>query len=161
MRLESPEENPEERTGFKHPNLLAWAQQDRPRLTVAAMTMLRAYCAAGRPNMKLTPWGSFEGWSDLVRQTIVWAGLPDPGATRQELAEQADVESAALAQLIDGWAKIDPDGDGLAIASVLDAIADHEKHVATMPEDYQQVRDAINELVPQSVIVMTPEPDFL
>ena len=91
MRLESPEENPEERTGSRHPDLLAWVRQERPRLTVAAMTILRGYCVAGRPDMGLTPWRSFEGWSDLVRQSIVWCGLPDPGETRQELAGQAGV----------------------------------------------------------------------
>ncbi len=149
VRLESPEESPEERTGFRQPDLLAWVRQERPRLTVAAMTVLRGYCAAGRPSMGLTPWGSFEGWSDLVRQSIVWCGLPDPGETRQELAGQADVEAVSLAQLIDGWAKIDPNGIGMTIASVMDTIADFQKNfTATMPEEYQQVRDAINELVP-------------
>ena len=57
------------------------------------MTILQGYCVAGRPSTGLTPWGSFEGWSALVRQSIVWCGLPDPGDTRQELAGQADVEA--------------------------------------------------------------------
>lgn len=29
--------------------------------------MLRAYCAAGNPPIGFKTWGSFEGWSDLVR----------------------------------------------------------------------------------------------
>ena len=37
-----------------------------------------------------TPFGSFEGWSHLVREAIVWAGQPDPCSTRAKLAESSD-----------------------------------------------------------------------
>src|SRR5262249_14668759 len=60
-RLESPEERPEERSEFQHPNLLAWVGANRGRLLAAALTILRAYCAAGRPDLGLPAWGSFEG----------------------------------------------------------------------------------------------------
>ena len=50
--------------------------------------------------------------------------------------------------MIDGWARIDPDGYGMTVAAVVDAVNDYQSHhTETMPEDYQQVRDAINELV--------------
>ena len=62
--------------------------------------------------MNVRPWGSFEAWTDLVRHAVVWAGLPDPGATRKELTTQADREAAALRQLMAGWEEIDPDGQG-------------------------------------------------
>jgi hypothetical protein len=148
-RLESIEENPEERSGFVHADLVSWVTQERPRLTAAALTILAGYCAAGYPDMDLKPWGSFENWSALVRSAVAWCGLPDPGETRRELAEQADTEIAALAQLIDGWATVDPAADGMTVASVVDAINDYQKnHLATMPEEFQQLRDAISELVP-------------
>ena len=99
------------------PTCSRWVRQERPRLAVAAVTIPAAYCAAGRPYMNLKPWGSFEAWSDLVRQAIVWTGLPDPGATRKELTTQADREAAALRQLIAGWQEIDPDGAGMTVAA--------------------------------------------
>ena len=141
IRLESPEENPEEREGFHHPDLLRWVRQERPRLAVAAVTILSAYCAAGRPNMGVRPWGSFEAWSDLVRQAIVWAGLPDPGATRKELTSQADREAAALRQLIAGWQEIDPDGAGMTVSQVL-------KTLSESPHNYDGLRTALQELAP-------------
>lgn len=140
VRLESPQEKPEERTGFRHPSLLAWVEQQRPRLAVAAVTILRAYCAAGRPDMKLTPWGSFEAWSDLVRQAIAWIGYPDPGETRQELASQADREASALRLLIDGLAEADPAGDGMSTSAILRAITER-------PDELEALRSAITELV--------------
>ena len=148
VRIESAEEKPEERQDFRHPNLLAWIGQERARLVTAALTILAGYHTAGRPELGLRAWGSFEAWSALIRSAIVWAGLPDPGETRQELAEQANSEVAALRLLIEGWAKIDPEGLGLRVADVIDAIADSQKHTVTMPEGYDAVRSAIVELCP-------------
>ncbi|MCX7428871.1 MAG: hypothetical protein NTW96_25000, partial [Planctomycetia bacterium] len=141
VRLESPEEMPEERTGFHHPDLLAWVRHERPRLAAAAVTLLAAYCAAGRPDMKLKPWGSFEGWSDLVRQAVVWAGMADPGESRRELASVADREAVALRQLLESWHELDPHGQGVTLADVIRELADR-------PNDYEAVRAALFELAP-------------
>ena len=141
VRLESPEENPEERSGFRHADLLAWVRQERPRLTAAAVTILAGYCAAGRPGQGLTPWGSFEGWSDLVRSAVVWAGLADPGESRTDLASTADREAVALRQLLEGWADVDPYGHGMTIADVLRQLNEH-------PSDYDVLRAALHELAP-------------
>ncbi len=139
IRLDSPEENPEERSAFHHPKLLLWVRQERPRLAAAAVTILAAYSAAGRPVMGLTPWGSFEAWSDLVRQAIVWSGMPDPGTTRGELSTQADREAVALRQLIAGWSEIDPSGTGMTVATAL-------KTLIERPNQYEGLRAALWEL---------------
>jgi phage/plasmid primase-like uncharacterized protein len=141
IRLESPEENPEERADFHHSDLLAWVHQERPKLTAAAVTILAAYCAAGRPDMRLMPWGSFEAWSALVRQAIVWAGLPDPGSTRTELTSQADREAVALRQLVAGWEEVDASGKGMTVAAALRELAEY-------PMLYDTLRDALHELAP-------------
>ncbi len=52
-------------------------------------------------------WGGFEGWSNLVRNALVWAGLPDPGETRELLVAQADEETVLLRQLLDAWSELD------------------------------------------------------
>lgn len=148
IRLESPVENPENRTGFLHPNLLEWVQDNRPRLAVAAVTILAAYCQAGRPNMSLPTWGSYEAWTAIVRSAIVWTGQPDPAATRQQLSSQADIEIRAFRQLIAGWELLDPEGYGLTTSSVLKAIQ-HADDMDIEPE-YRMVRDALQELLPTS-----------
>jgi len=80
-------ERPEERTGFTHSPLLPWVKQEHPRLLAAALTILKAYCAADCPKQGITPFGSFEPWSDLVRSGFelvrhlgaeeAWPGLAD------------------------------------------------------------------------------------
>jgi hypothetical protein len=119
IRLESQEENPEERTGFTHPNLLAWVRAERGRLASAAVTILRAWHVAGRPDMKLPPWGSFDSWSGIVRNAVVWCGLPDPGATRQEVQRESDREAMLLRQLLNAWIDADPHAKGLTVVDAM------------------------------------------
>ena len=151
IRLDSRLENPEERDGFKHPNLKAYVRQHRPKLLADALTILAAFCRAGRPQQKLPTWGSFEGWSDLVRQAVVWCGQGDPGATRTELVEQSDREAIALRELLAGWDELDPDCFGLTTAEILTRLIQH-------PERYEQVRNAVLELCPPQAGHPLPSP---
>ena len=50
---------------------------DRGKYIVAALTICRAYCVAGRPN-RAPKLASFEGWSDTVRSALMWLGKKDP-----------------------------------------------------------------------------------
>jgi hypothetical protein len=139
VRLATELERPEERSGFRHPDVLAWARENRPRLVRAALTALRAYCAAGRPDQNLKDWGSFSGWSRLIRHAIVWAGQPDPGLTREELASAADTESELLDQLIAGWKQLDVFGDGLTVRDAL-------RRVEGAPHELSVLKDALENL---------------
>ena len=49
MRLDATTERPWQRTGFRHPDLLAWTLANRPALVAAVLTMDRAWIDAGRP----------------------------------------------------------------------------------------------------------------
>jgi putative DNA primase/helicase len=103
IALDPQMEKPEERSGFTHPDLEAWIMEERPRLVICALTILRAYCVAGRPAQSLTPYGSFQPWSDLIRSAIVWLGEADPCEGRQDLAAQTDETYEHLATLLGAW----------------------------------------------------------
>ena len=96
-------EHPEERSGFAHPDLRAYVVRQRPQLVVAALTLLRAYCLEGRPAQGLTPYGSFEEWSDLIRSALVWAGAADPCLGRVGLQATSDDVYEGLAELLEAW----------------------------------------------------------
>ncbi len=119
IRLESPLENPEDRSGFKHADIRKHVRQNRPALLAAALTILRGYVVAGRPNQGLKSWGSFEGWSDLVRNSIVWCGQADPGETRTELRSTSDSEAGALRQMLVAVQLVDQDNHGLRTSDML------------------------------------------
>jgi hypothetical protein len=144
IRFESPEEHPERRQGFHHPNLLAWVGEHRARLLVAALTILRGYCAAGRPDIGLPAWGSYEGWSALVRNAVVWVRMPDPGETRLLLQEQADVVAESMSALLQCWEQMDPDGRGFTAAEVIQICKDPPAGLAGLSTD---LRDALESLL--------------
>jgi hypothetical protein len=102
IRLESRLENPEERTGFAHPNLLAWIDTHRRRLVGSALTLLRAFVVAGRPLMGLPLWGSFEDWTRLVPACLVWAGLPSPMAVRATAVGGVSSDRGNLLAILSG-----------------------------------------------------------
>jgi len=145
IRLECSNERPEQRSDFRHANLLAWVAHDRVRLLTAALTILRAYCAAGRPDMALTPWGSFEAWSHLIRGSVVWVGMADPGATRVLLQEKSDEGVQDMAIILDCWERMDPQRHGLTAAGVLDQLFRLES--APTPEYFPEFRAAIDGLI--------------
>jgi hypothetical protein len=141
IRLLSPDEHPEQREGFRHPDLLAWVRQERGRLVAAALTILAGYIRAGRPDQRIKPWGSFEGWSRLVRSAVVWAGLPDPRTACTEFISRADTEAAALGAMLEAWPEVDPTREGMTVGKLLTLLK-------KCPDDFPRTREALTEFCP-------------
>jgi hypothetical protein len=94
-RLDAKVERPEERQ-FRIADLKQYVTQHRRKLVAAAITILRAYFAAGKPTESLNPWGGFDQWSATIRAPLVWLGMADPCTTRQHVIEDdPDREQAA------------------------------------------------------------------
>ncbi len=75
-------------------DLKTWVPAHRVRLVAAGLTILRAFVCAGRPGLKrLTPFGSFEEWSDLIRGALVWLGEPDPCLTMKHIVADDPVKA--------------------------------------------------------------------
>jgi len=140
MRLESPVEKPEARTDFAHSNLIEWVCEHRERLLAAACTILRAYCSAGRPEVDIAPWGSFESWSNLVRRAVVWIGLPDPRAACRTIAVQADTEAQDMAALFELWESLDPDRGGM---TTMELMSDPSMHDNGLKDFQDLLRDLL------------------
>jgi hypothetical protein len=145
VRLESPHERPEERTDVKRPHLIRWVVENRPRLLARALAILKGYHLAGRPDFELRPWGSFEAWSALVRNAVVWCGLPDPGLTRVAVQEQADETARGLRQLIAALEMIDPEGTGRTAAEIVTAAGEEGSSLSR--EVREMLREAVESLV--------------
>ncbi len=113
-------ERPEERKGFRHRDLITYVRKHRGRLVAACLTVLKAYVDAGRPDLGITPMGSFEAWSNAVRSALVFAGVDDPYETRQELRDGADREVDAWSTVLEVWHKL----HGSRAISVPDVLED-------------------------------------
>ncbi len=102
VRMAADVEDPESRQGFTHPHLLRWVGENRAKLVAAALMVVRAYLAAGKPRpADLKPMGSFEDWDDLVRGALIWQGAPDV-LTGRSVAQQ-DPDVAAFRTVLEAW----------------------------------------------------------
>jgi hypothetical protein len=93
-------ERPESRE-FKH-NPFQDVLADRGKYIVAAMTIARAYQAAGEPAVEAKRLASFDAWSRFVQRPLVWLGCADP-AKSVEANEASDPETANLQAVLSGW----------------------------------------------------------
>jgi hypothetical protein len=75
IKLDAKIEFPERREGFRHRDLLRWARTHRADLIWAALTLARAWIAAGRPTDGVTPLGGFEDWSRVMGGILDVAGV--------------------------------------------------------------------------------------
>jgi putative DNA primase/helicase len=145
VRLKSELENPEARKGFKIPNLLAHALENRAKLLTDVAIILRAYIAAGRPKVKVREMGSYEAWTEQVRHPLAWLGLSDAAETQEELADNADQDTAQLRALALAWDAMHKD-TWVTCREVLDSVKadkDSEGNVMALAEDASDLRDAI------------------
>jgi hypothetical protein len=86
---------------FEKPDPVLRAMRDRPVYVAAILTILRAFHVAGRPK-QTEPLGSFEDWSLLVRDALIWLGEPDPCETMERTRKQ-DPRRKSLADILYWW----------------------------------------------------------
>jgi hypothetical protein len=134
-RLETKVERPETRADFAikkcecgcRGNLLGHVKINRGKLVVSALTILRGYMAAGRPDQKLTPM-DFPEWCDSIRGAVNWVTGSDPAGGRKVLVEE-DEDSLAVKALVGGWETLCR-GIGKNDPSVTEALGELEKGLA-------------------------------
>lgn len=73
-RVEKPEDR--DASQFRHPDLLGWTQSNRALLACSALTVIRAWYAAGKPHTpRGASMGSFESWDRLMHDILSYAGV--------------------------------------------------------------------------------------
>ncbi len=97
-RLDPRTENPEQAEYDFDPR--TEASENRSEIVSAGLTILRAFIAAGRPKQS-KPLGSFNEWN-LVRDAVIWLGLPDPAIT-VERNKVDDPLKSELSSLLELW----------------------------------------------------------
>ncbi len=102
-------EHPEDRQGpqpgqaWSHPDLPGYVRAHRPRLVTAALTMLRAFHLAGRPDHGRPLRGSFTEWDKLIRGCLIWSGGADPLEAAAVVRKEGDTELDALRAALACW----------------------------------------------------------
>lgn len=145
-RMVSDLERPEDRTGFRHPEIIKHVREHRPRLVVAGLTILRAFARFNGHDSDATTWGSFEAWSRLIPGAIRFAGGADVMSARVTLTSDADESTATLHTIVHGLPRLlDGSGateTGLSAGALLDALYPAPR-VDEPPDGWESMRGAL------------------
>jgi putative DNA primase/helicase len=145
-RLETSLENPEERTGFKYPDLIGHAIANRGKLVRAALIILRAHHVAGRPKFA-SPLGSFESWTRAVVDPVNWIIGKNPLDVRKEIKD-CDHAAQLRSALIEGWEELPDHATGVTAAAALKILSDDAEQAKEKKTglSYPKLREALAEL---------------
>ncbi len=119
--------------------------RDRGQMVIDALTIMRAYVVAGCPKQNGVPMGSFEDWGRVVRDALMWAGLPDIAVSTDEAYDVGDaIES--LDAMIDAFVEsgLAEDDSGVAaqyqtaqiVALATERMREVLAETASSPEDW-------------------------
>jgi hypothetical protein len=140
-------ENPES-LSHTHEDLLGWCRAERVRLVRAGLTILRAWYVAGRPALCPSWRGGFERWSEVIPNAIAYAGGADVLACRASTKGEEEPEKVALGLVLEGLARMDPNGRGLTSREILELLYPRDRlRGEAGPDGYEAMREGVEQLV--------------
>lgn len=102
IRIDAKRDMPWRRAGFKHDPLIGWVRENRGLLVRAALVLVQAWIAAGRPRCSARL-GSFESWAAVVGGILQVAGVPGFLGNTDDFYESSDAEGGAWRELVALW----------------------------------------------------------
>ena len=115
-----------------------YARTHRRELLFAACTILSAFIQAGEPAPEgVPPLGSFERWSTLIRNALIWVGQADPCTTQVELVT-ADSGRESLSRLVE-LLRSRFQSNSFLVSEVLAAASETSPHCAELKELLQSL----------------------
>lgn len=158
IRLFAKTEDPHDRAGFKHSNLLGHVRAHRAQYVSHALTVLRAFVLARKPQAGATlvgstpapvkELGSFEDWSRVVGGAVRWATGIDPLRSRKLLEKIVDPKKEALRAVLEALIKLGCTSAGSAMAAKKLIKAVTPEAWETLSDELEAARQAMVELAP-------------
>lgn len=115
---------------------------DRGRYVVAALTTIAAWKAAGSPVADVPSIASYDAWSDMCRQPLLWLGRPDPATSIIEQLKH-DPDQDNLERLLKAWFAAVGDRS-LMLRELIDVAQDNEELFDALLELPVAEREIIN-----------------
>ena len=104
IRIDPKQDRAWQRSGFKHDPITQWALEHRSELVRAALVLIRAWIAAGKPpptdEKKL---GSFESWVNVMGGILDVAGVPGFLSNADDMYDNADPDGEMWREFIAIW----------------------------------------------------------
>lgn len=105
IRLDPHREDPEARTGFRHPNLIAWVTENRGMIAAAVGRMVEEWQEVGRIKGQ-KPKGTYEQWSLIVGGVLEACGVVGFLENDKDLKLAASPDEGEWLALMTEWWEI-------------------------------------------------------
>ena len=138
-RLDAKVARPWTRSGFKHPDLPGWVDQNRGELVAALLTLSCAWIAEGCPPANTPIFGGFEDWTRAVGGVLQVAGIRGFLRNQDELYERADDETAQWEAFLSTWWEI----YGCEPRTAAELTAEMKREADTMTSGAVRLRDVL------------------
>jgi 5S rRNA maturation endonuclease (ribonuclease M5) len=156
IRMDAGLVNPWQCDGFRH-SQPDWTLEHRGQLVAALLTLVRFWCAKGRPEPKVQSIGSFERWCQVIGGILEAAGVEGFLENLDALYDAAtseDHEWARLLQAIHAWAVRDSDHqEATFTARQLAQDVEAEYHADSVGYQSDEHLRSIVEALPEGLII--------
>ncbi len=102
IRIDPKQDRAWRRSGFKHDPIISWTRASRDELVRAALVLVQAWLAAGRPFSR-ERLGSFEHWAAVMGGILQVSGVGGFLDNLDDLYTNADVEGEAWREFTLAW----------------------------------------------------------
>jgi hypothetical protein len=92
---------------FRHPLLIPWIIENRPKLIAAVLTALRAFVIHGPKDMP-TSISRFQEWGAMIGNALIWYGYRDPTMSGDAI-RKADPVHEAMRDVVSAWRQSFPE----------------------------------------------------
>lgn len=148
-RYEQPWLRPE--SDFRHPRVEYWALEHHARLLIAALTLIRAWIVADRPQGTCPTYGSFEAWSRFIPDALEWAGAANPLRRATDAPEENETDDdRALRVVLRDLKRLDAGGHGLKTTEIISLLYPNGRPPRASdgpPDGFGDFREAIESVV--------------
>ena len=125
IRIDPQVDRPWLREEFRHPNLRAYAMEQRTRLIWAALVICRGWIDAGMTPYSGRPLGSFEQWSRIIGGVCESADVEGFLGNLTEFYEIADIEGSLWRAFVEIWWEKHED-EAVGVAQLFETATDSE-----------------------------------
>jgi hypothetical protein len=142
IRLDTGSAHPEQRSNFRHENLLEWAEENRGKIISAILTILRAWCVAGRPQAPTPVLASFDPWARTLGAVLDFAELRGFLGNRKRFGTRMQSERPQWDSFLIAWAHRFGDTPQTTAALVEELFHEHSALRAALPVDLLDLLDS-------------------
>jgi hypothetical protein len=133
IRLDAKTSRPQERDGFRHPDLANYIRQNRAVLLAALLTMCHAWVAAGKPETTC-PRMRYAAWRGVVGGILEYAGFTSFLGNLHQFWEEADDDTPVWEAFIGKLASVFAGGQAVTPGQIYTRLAANEELADCLPD---------------------------